>query len=108
MRPMRPLRLVPPTDLIPGKMYLIREKRPEFAHLNSKCVFVKNDYPHSPHYCTMSHFTNVQSNNNTRYPELSLQDVYWNYYEADAVERAYTTHILRIITGDPDFIFEDY
>ena len=105
---MRPLRLVPPTDLIPGKMYLIREKRPEFAHLNSKGVFVKNDYPPSPHYCTMSYFTNVQSRNNTRYPDLCLQDSYWNYYEADAVERAYTTEALRMITGDPNFIFEDY
>lgn len=105
---MRPLRLVPPTDLIPGKMYLIREKRPEFAHLNSKGVFVKNEYPNSPHHCTMSHFTNVQSRNNARYPDLRLQDTYWNYYEADAVERAYTTHILRNITGDPDFMFEYY
>ena len=56
----------------------------------------------------MSHFTNVQSNNNPRYPDLRIQDVYWNYYEADAVERAYTTQALRIITGDPDFIFDDY
>jgi hypothetical protein len=105
---MRPLRLVPPNDLISGKIYLIREKRPEFTHLNSKGVFVKNEYPISPHHCTMSHFTNVHSRNNPRYPDLRLQDTYWNYYEADAVERAYTTQVLRIITGDPDFIFEDY
>ena len=102
---MRPLRLVPPIDLIPGKMYLIREKRPEFAHLNSKGVFVKNVYPSSPHQCTMSHFTNTQVANNARYIDLRLQDAYWNYYEADAVERAYTTQALRVITGDPDFIF---
>jgi hypothetical protein len=105
---MRPLRLVPPTDLIPGKMYLIREKRPEFAHLNSKGVFVKNDYPSSPNYCTMSHFTNTQVTNNAPYIDLCLQSVYWNYYEADAVERAYITKALRVITGDPDFIFDDY
>jgi hypothetical protein len=105
---MRPLRLIPPTDLTPGKIYLIREKRPEFAHLNSKGVFVKNDYPESPHQCTMSIFTNVQSRNNPRYPDLRLQHAYWNYYEADAVERAYITEALRIITGDPDFIFDDY
>ena len=105
---MRPLRLVPPTDLQPGKMYLIREKRPEFAHLNSKGVFVKNDLPPSPHYCTMSHFTNVQANNNPHYIVLRLQDAYWNYYEADAVERAYITEALRSITGDPDFLFDDY
>ena len=106
---MRPLRLVLPTNLQPGKMYLIREKRPEYAHLNSKGVFVKNDYPPSPYYCTMSHFTNVQSNNNADVSiDLRLQDVYWNYYEADAVERAYITEALRIITGDPDFIFDNY
>ena len=105
---MRPLRLVPPTDLTPGKMYLIRKKRTEYAHLNSKGVFVKNDYPSSPHQCTMSHFTNVQANNNPHYNDLRLQDVYWNYYEADAVERAYITEALRSITGDPDFIFDDY
>ena len=102
---MRPLRLVHPTNLIPGKIYLIREKRPEFAHLNSKGVFVKNDYPISPHHCTMSHFTNVQSNNNTRYPDLCLQDTYWNYYEDDAVQRAHIDHLLREITGDPSFMF---
>ena len=105
---MRPLRLVSPTDLIPGKMYLIREKRPEYAHLNSKGVFVKNDYPRSKYYCTISHFTNTKIANTSRYVDLSLQDTYWNYYEADAVERAYTTQVLRNITGDPDFIFDDY
>jgi hypothetical protein len=34
---------------------------------------------------------------------LSLQDTYWNYYEADAVQRAYTDHVLRHLTGDPSF-----
>ena len=105
---MRPLRLVPPTDLISGKMYLIREKRLEFAHLNSKGVFVKNEYPPSQYHCTISHFTNTQVANNARYPDLRLQDTYWNYYEADAVQRAYITKALRVITGDPDFIFDDY
>ena len=105
---MRPLRLVSPTNLVPGKMYLIREKRPEYAHLNSKGVFVKNDYPPSEHYCTISHFTNTQSANSSRYIDLRLQDTYWNYYEADAVERAYITQALRMITGDPDFIFDNY
>lgn len=105
---MRPLRLVIPTDLQPGKMYLIREKRPEFIHLNSKGVFVKNYYPPSSHYCTISHFTNTQIANNAHYIDLRLQDAYWNYYEADAVERAYTIQALRMITGDPDFIFDNY
>ena len=105
---MRPLRLVPPTDLKPGKMYLIREKRTEYAHLNSKGVFVKNDYPSLPHQCTMSHFRNVEFSGNIQRNILRLQDVYWNYYEADAVERAYITEALRSITGDPDFIFDNY
>ena len=105
---MRPLRLVDPTDLIPGKMYLIREKRPEYAHLNSKGVFVKNDLPPSPHYCTISHFKNVVFRGNIQRNVLGLQDVYWNYYEADAVQRAYITEALRSITGDPDFLFDDY
>lgn len=56
----------------------------------------------------MTHFTNVQVANNPHYIDLCLQDAYWNYYEADAVERAYITQALRMITGDPDFIFDDY
>lgn len=56
----------------------------------------------------MSHFTNVRAKNNTHYIDLRLQDAYWNYYEADAVERAYTIQALRVITGDPDFIFDNY
>lgn len=106
---MRPLRLVSPKDLQPGKLYLIQEKRPEYAHLNSKGVFIKNDYPKSVHYCTMSHFTNVViTGNRTIQHNLTLQDTYWNYFEADAVERAYITQALRTITGDPDFMFDNY
>jgi len=105
---MRPLRLVAPADLKVGKTYLIQEKRPEYAHLKSKGIFVKNDYPALPHYCTISHFTNVVVNSGKLSGELALQDFYWNYYEADAVERAYITQALRTITGDPDFIFDDY
>lgn len=106
---MRPLRLVHPKDLQPGKMYLIEEKRPEYAHLNCKGVFVKNVYPISPYHCTITHFTNIVIRDNMPISgELSLQDAYWNYYEADAVERAYITKALRLITGDPDFIFDNY
>jgi hypothetical protein len=39
---------------------------------------------------------------------LRLQDFYWNYYEADAVERAYIREALYVITGDSDFIFDNY
>jgi hypothetical protein len=102
--PMRPLQLVNPVDLIPGKTYLIREKRPEYAHLNCKGTFVKNDYPQHPSQCTITHFTNVICRNNQSSLDLGLPDAYWNYYEADAVIRAYTNHVLRQITGDPSFV----
>lgn len=109
MTTIRPLKLVHPKDLQPGKMYLIQEKRPDYAHLNSKGVFVKNIYPIYQYQCTISQFTNVVIRDNTPISgELTLQDVYWNYYEADAVERAYITKALRVITGDPDFIFDNY
>jgi len=102
---MRPLRLVDPKNLVPGRMYLIQEKRKEYAHLRNKGRFVKNEYPPSPVYCTMTHFTDVICNFNHSRPDLRLQEPYWNYYEADAVEHAYITHVLRTITGDPDFIY---
>ena len=51
---MRPLQLVDPKDLIPGKTYLIREKRPEFEHLKSKATFVKNDLPVLSYQCIRS------------------------------------------------------
>ena len=101
---MRPLQLVSHTDLIPGKTYLIREKRPEYVHLNCKGTFVKNDYPQSAVHCTITHFTNVVVTGNKKSGDLGLQDAYWNYYEADAVTRAYTNHVLREITGDPSFM----
>ena len=102
---MRPLQLVNPSDLIPGKMYLIREKRPKYAHLNSKGTFVKNVYPEKVYHCTMTHFTNVVGSNNKPSKDLTLQDTYWNYYEADALKLAYINYLLREITGDPDFIY---
>jgi hypothetical protein len=102
---MRPLQLVKPEDLIPGKKYLIQEKRPEYAHLNCKGTFVKNEYPLSNYNCTVTHFTNVILRGNISYPSnLTLQDTYWNYYEADAFHRAYTNHLLRQVTGDPSFL----
>jgi hypothetical protein len=100
---MRPLKLVKPVDLIPGRKYLIQEKRPEYAHQKFKGTFVKNDYPRSPVYCTISHFTNVICVSNYSTSNLGLQDIYWNYYEADAVEIAYTNMILRDIIGDTSF-----
>ena len=101
--PMRPLQLVNPVDLIPGETYLIREKRPEYAHLNCKGTFVKNDYPRHEYQCTITCFTNVIITGNKKSNDLGLQDTYWNYYKADALIRAYTNHVLREITGDPSF-----
>ena len=46
--------------------------------------------------------------NSGKRSDLTLPDFYWNYYEADAIERAYITQALRAITGDPDFMFDDY
>lgn len=102
---MRPLQLVCPSDLQPGKTYLIQEKRPEYAHLKCKGTFVKNKYPKHAYQCTRTYFTNVVTVGNKPYPDLHLHDKYWNYYKADAVERAYVDHVLREITGDPSFMF---
>jgi hypothetical protein len=101
---MRHLKLVKPIDLQPGRTYLIQEKRSEYAHLKFKGTFVKNDYPKSPVHCTITHFTNVTCIGNYSSSDLGLQDIYWNYYEADAVEIAYTNMILRDIIGDASFM----
>jgi hypothetical protein len=101
---MRPLQLVSPANLQPGKTYLIQEKRPEFKHLNCKGTFVKNQYPEHAYQCTMTHFGNVVAAGNKPHLDLNLPDAYWNYYEADAVQRAYIDHMLREITGDTSFM----
>lgn len=101
---MRPLQLVSPYNLESGKMYLIQEKRPEYAHLNCKGTFVKNDYPTCQYECIMTDFTNVIKIGNKPCSDLRLPDKYWNYYEADAVQHAYIDHVLREITGDPSFM----
>ena len=102
---MRPLQLVHAADLQPGKTYLIQEKRPEYKHLNCKGTFVKNQYPEHAYQCTMTHFANVVAAGNKPHLDLNLPDAYWNYYEADAVQRAYIDHMLREITGDTSFMF---
>jgi hypothetical protein len=101
---MRPLQLVNPVDLKPGRTYLIQEKRPEYAHQKFKGTFVRNNYPQHEFQCTITHFTNVIIRGNQKSGDLGLQDTYWNYYEADALTQAYATHILREITGDPSFM----
>jgi len=101
---MRPLQLVSPANLQPGKPFLIESNRPEYKHLNCKGTFVKNQYPEHAHQCTITHFANVVAAGNKPYPDLCLQDTYWNYYEANAVQRSYIDHVLREITGDPSFM----
>ena len=103
---MRPLQLVNPVDLVPGKTYLIQEKRPEYAHQKFKGTFVKNDYPRYPLQCTITNFRNVICAGNQSRTDLRIPDIYWNYYEADAVAMAYTNHVLRQITGDPSFMIQ--
>jgi hypothetical protein len=100
---MRQLQLVSPVDLQPGKMYLIESTRPEYKHLNCKGTFVKNQYPEHAYQCTITHFTNVIVAGNKPYINVNLQNTYWNYYECNAVIRAYTNQVLREITGDPSF-----
>ena len=80
---MRPLQLVNPINLVPGKTYLIQERRPEYAHQKFKGTFIKNDYPRSPVECTLTHFTNVICAGNKKRTDLTIPDTYWNYYEAD-------------------------
>ena len=104
--PMRPLQHVNPVDLVPGKTYLIQEKRPEYAHQKFKGTFVKNDYPQHLFQCTITNFTNIICAGNKKRSDLRIQDTYWNYYEADAVTRAYTNQALREITGDPSFMIQ--
>jgi len=101
---MRPLQLVNPVDLKPGRTYLIQEKRSEYSHQKFKGTFVRNNYPQHEFQCTITHFTNVIIRGNQKSGDLGLQDIYWNYYEADAVTRAYTNYILRDITGDQSFM----
>jgi hypothetical protein len=89
-------------------MYLIQEKRLENAYMKYKGTFVKNKYPEDPFQCTMTHFTNLVTLGNRPYFDLHLQHCYWNYYTADAIERSYITQALRNITGDTNFIFDQY
>jgi len=98
-----PLRQVQVKDLQPGKTYLIQEKRPEYQRMKFKGTFVKNDYPPHPYYTTMTHFNDVIGRGNHSQNDVNLQESYWNYYEADARIRAWTTFVLREITGDPSF-----
>lgn len=106
---MKQLKKIGVLDLQPGKQYLIEytgtspNSNPRF-----KGMFVENILPDCEYGCILSKFTNVVRWGNASYIDLRLQDYYYVYYEADTLLRAYTMHVLQQITGDDNFIFNDY
>lgn len=105
---MRPLQIVHPLHLEVGKQYLIEHIGPSHhTHPRCKGVFIGNILPECQYQCIQSKFNNIQDITQFK-PEFEykLQDCFYRYYEADALVRAYTTHVLRTIIGDPDFQFD--
>ena len=108
---MRPLTVVNPLDLQVGEKYLI-EYIGEHKHSKPRCkgVFTGNILPECEYQCILSKFNNIQERTplTRKQPdyEYKLQDCFYRYYKADALVRAYTTHVLCEITGDPDFQFD--
>jgi hypothetical protein len=109
-RIMRPLQIVHPLDLQVGEKYLIEYVgQHKHSHPRCKATFVGNILPKHEYQCILSKFNNIQDKMLPLLKpdyEYKLQDCFYRYYKADAVAMAYTTHVLRIITGDPDFQFE--
>lgn len=106
---MRPLTIVNPLDLQIDKQYLIEHIGPNHhSHPRCKGVFTGNILPECKYQCILSKFNKIQERRMSLKPdfEYKLQDCFYKYYKADAVTRAYTTHVLRTITGDPDFQFD--
>ena len=108
---MKPLIAVDPRELQIGKQYLIEYVGSNFhSYPRCKATFIGNIMPECEYQCIISKFNNIQDNM-WRSPikpdfEYKLQDCFYKYYKADALTRAYTRHVLRSITGDPDFDFE--
>ena len=105
---MKPLTTVHPLDLEVGKQYLIEHIGPSI-HTRPRCkgVFIGNILPECEYQCIQSKFNNIQEIIPFKPDyEYKLQDCFYKYYKADALVRAYTTHVLRAITGDPDFQFD--
>ena len=104
---MRPLTIVSPLDLQVGEKYLIEYVGAhKHSHPKCKATFVGNIMPECEHQCILSMFNNIHDNalpNIKSDIDYKLQDCFYKYYKADAVTRAYTRHVLRMITGDPDF-----
>lgn len=108
---MKPLTVVDPRNLQTGKQYLIEHVGPSFhSYPRCKGTFIGNIMPKCEYQCILSKFNKIQDNiwRSSIKPdfEYKLQDCFYKYYEADALTRAYTRHVLRNITGDPDFDFE--
>ena len=107
MRSLRPFTVVTPLDLQVGQQYLI-EYVGEHQHSHPRCkaTFIGNILPTCEYQCILSKFTTIQDNMLPTISsefEYTLQDCFYKYYKADALTRAYTRHVLRMITGDPDF-----
>jgi hypothetical protein len=108
---MKPLKVVHPLDLQIGKQYLIEYIGPSFhSYPRCKGTFTGNIIPEYDYQCILSKFNKIQDNvwRRSLKPEFEykLQECFYKYYEADALMRAYTRHVLCNITGDPDFYLE--
>lgn len=103
---MRPLTEVSPLNLVSGKQYLIEYNGPSgpVSHPKCKGAFVKNRLPDAPYKCIITHFSDIVYDTfiSPQF-ELTLQDCYYKYYEADAIPRYYTNKVLQHIIGDPNF-----
>lgn len=99
------LTLVEPTELIPGKTYLIEGPFSPYAEKRRmKGVFKANRPRKEPYPCTMTRFTNLTGPFNATL-DLELQNSYYRYYEKDAVARVIIKKALHNITGDPNFTY---
>ena len=107
---MKPLTIVSPLDLQVGEKYLIEYVGQHYhSHPRCKATFVGNIMPESQYQCIQSKFNDICDNmvpNVKPDFEYKLQDCFYKYYKADAVTRVYIRHVLRTITGDPDFEYE--
>jgi len=105
---MRPLQQVAPSNLVSGKQYLIEYDGPSkpVSYPKFKGTFVQNKLPDAPYKCIITHFRDIVYDTfiSAQF-ELTLQDCYYKYYEADALPRYYTNKVLQHIIGDPDFKF---
>lgn len=107
---MRPLKEVLPTNLIPGKQYLIEYVGPTpISNSKFKATFIENKLPEYHFQCILCKFKDIIYKKKTKQKLnsnllLTLQDCYYKYYEADALIRFYTNTVLQHIIGDPYFI----